>query len=567
MDPLLPLVTNLATRNREYVFFVGAGLSKDAGVKSGWDILIETLKPIYITENNPTELPENYYQHISQWYLDHATLRNLGYSEILEQLYEGDIERREYLRQFFENTQPGEAHSILAQLVKSEIIRFIFTTNFDDLLEKALDELNVPYDVIFSDDILRASKSWDKVKTCRIYKLHGDYKTGRIRNTIPELERLDPAICEDFKYIIDRHGLVVIGYAGRDKGVMECFADRKPYHYPFYWQYVSKPPNNEEFRLYHELNALYSDKHKREIHLIHNASAASFFNILLAGIENLQRIVIAEGAAQSQYRAYIAGKDAKKIRALTLELITKFESLYDESATTEDLNEFYDYKFDIFQEFLNKSQFIFYYFEELLNFDLHDEAKYLITRLIQYTTRPEIRYDYEFISKSTPYYLFMNFGSLMLKNDKLTLLPLMFEFRLKLRNGTYVPLASRVSYEGQGWPHIGQKYKILKKPKFRIIGNYLLPKAVTQQDFNRFDAFVLLYIVSKNLDYHWTDGSAFFTDDFMDTYLKYFDTQITTIDEATNLMKKLRFKVSDQAYSDTFEAMLEHVKGRFSQKQ
>ena len=44
MDSLLPLITNLSTKNRDYAVFVGAGFSKDAGVKSGWDILIETLR-------------------------------------------------------------------------------------------------------------------------------------------------------------------------------------------------------------------------------------------------------------------------------------------------------------------------------------------------------------------------------------------------------------------------------------------------------------------------------------------------------------------------------------------
>ena len=54
----------------------------------------------------------------------------------------------------------------------------------DTSSEMALDELNIDYDIIYSDDILQASISWDKVKTCRIYKLHGDYKSGKVRNTI-----------------------------------------------------------------------------------------------------------------------------------------------------------------------------------------------------------------------------------------------------------------------------------------------------------------------------------------------------------------------------------------------
>lgn len=223
MNDLLPLITNLATRNRDYVVFMGAGFSKDAGVKSGWDILIETLKPLYVDETGISELPEDYYSKIENWYLSHEKYNTLGYSEILELFYKGEIERREYLRAFFASAQPGEAHRQVALMVKNQLIRFVFTTNFDDLIEKALDELGVGYDVIFSDHILAGSKSWDKVKTCRIYKMHGDYKTGKVKNTINELKQLDPGMSDDFQYIIDRHGLIVIGYAGRDEGIMAHF--------------------------------------------------------------------------------------------------------------------------------------------------------------------------------------------------------------------------------------------------------------------------------------------------------------------------------------------------------
>ena len=204
---LVPLITNLATRNRHYVVFAGAGLSIDAGVKSGWDILIETLKDLFIKEKKIEELPENYYSEIEKWYLKHPKYSKMGYSEILSLMYEGDVERKEYLKEFFINEVPGESHRQLAQMVKNNLVRFIFTTNFDDLIEKGLRDIGITdFDVIHTDDQLMQLQSWEKVKTCRIYKLHGDYKSGRIRNTIEELKSLSEGIKEDFEYIIDRHG-------------------------------------------------------------------------------------------------------------------------------------------------------------------------------------------------------------------------------------------------------------------------------------------------------------------------------------------------------------------------
>jgi hypothetical protein len=44
INPIIPLSYNLSDGRRKYVLFCGAGISKDAGVPTGWDILLETLR-------------------------------------------------------------------------------------------------------------------------------------------------------------------------------------------------------------------------------------------------------------------------------------------------------------------------------------------------------------------------------------------------------------------------------------------------------------------------------------------------------------------------------------------
>ncbi|MCH7619742.1 MAG: SIR2 family protein, partial [Candidatus Marinimicrobia bacterium] len=367
-DNLVPLITNLASRNRDYVIFVGAGLSKDAGVRSGWDILIETLKPLYLEENKLEELPEDHYQLIQEWYLNHKEIEQLGYSEILELMYKGNIERRDYLKKFFVDVRPGEAHRQLALMVKNELIRFIFTTNFDDLIEKALEEIDIHnYDVIFSEDQLQETSSWDKVRVCRIYKLHGDYKTGKVRNTIEELKSLSPLISEDFQYIIDRHGLIVIGYAGRDEGIMQHFLKREPYAYPFYWQNRKHPEDEKEFKFYYDMLNKYKNEHKREIIFIKNDSASKFLSELNEGVGKLERVLVASEGGQEKFEEYVVNSDERKIRAMTIELSNRFKQLYDQCTEKEDLDRHFSYKFEVFSEFIGEIGFVFEYVDVLLN--------------------------------------------------------------------------------------------------------------------------------------------------------------------------------------------------------
>jgi hypothetical protein len=46
INPILPLSYNLADGKKKYVLFCGAGVSKDAGIPTGWEILLETLRHI-----------------------------------------------------------------------------------------------------------------------------------------------------------------------------------------------------------------------------------------------------------------------------------------------------------------------------------------------------------------------------------------------------------------------------------------------------------------------------------------------------------------------------------------
>lgn len=237
INPMMPLAVNLADGRRRFILFCGAGVSKDAGIPSGWDILIDTLSKIYQQEQKGNGKFSK--KEVEKWYLHTEGLKNVSYSEILDLVYPGMEQKRLYLNSFFEGKQAGETHKTIAKMVRTGLIRFIITTNFDNLIEKALDMegLNDKYSVISTNDQAKNSDTWDKVEVCRIYKVHGDKDQGPIRNSPTELEKLDEYIERDFQELINRHGVIVLGYAGEDEGVMKCFERREYHRYPIYWQY------------------------------------------------------------------------------------------------------------------------------------------------------------------------------------------------------------------------------------------------------------------------------------------------------------------------------------------
>jgi len=85
------------------------------------------------------------------------------------------------------------------------------------------------------------SKPWNKEDVCRIYKMHGTIEKGIIRNTKKDLMRLPKELVKDCLDVIERHGMIVLGYAANkeDKAVSDIFNQRKFKGYTLYWASIS----------------------------------------------------------------------------------------------------------------------------------------------------------------------------------------------------------------------------------------------------------------------------------------------------------------------------------------
>lgn len=239
VDPILPLSISIAEGERTYAFFLGSGISNKAGIPTGKKILRETIKLLYKMENEGLEVKD---EEVEEWFKE-SEYADWGYSEILEELYPSKEDRRNFLENFFLGKIPTESHHIIAEMVEKKLVKVIITTNFDRLMEQALEKKGIAYDVVSSEKDLLELKPREH-SNCRIFKLHGDYQKFNIKNTKDELKKLEKGIFDEFKDILNSYGIVVIGYGGLDNGVMNCFEKRNNPRYTLYW--VSRESLNDK---------------------------------------------------------------------------------------------------------------------------------------------------------------------------------------------------------------------------------------------------------------------------------------------------------------------------------
>lgn len=229
IDPILPLSISIAEGMGTYAIFLGSGTSRPSGIPTGGDILQDAIKVLFKLENSVEEADDD---EINEWFNESA-FKDYTYSNILEELCPSREERRKFLERHFEGKHPTESHYLIADLVKRGLVKVIVTTNFDRLMEDALRSKDIPYTIISSDEELETSHPREH-SNCWVLKLHGDYKRLNIKNTAKELEKLGDGIEKEFQEIVDRYGLIVMGYSGSDEGVMSCLGKRNS-KYTLYW--------------------------------------------------------------------------------------------------------------------------------------------------------------------------------------------------------------------------------------------------------------------------------------------------------------------------------------------
>jgi hypothetical protein len=215
LDPIVTLAFSMRSGSGVYVPVLGSGISQAAEIPTGWEILLD------LTRRVATALGEDAGEDPARWYQQRFG-SDANYSTLLAHLAATPAERNLVLRRYFEPTEedknagrktPTAAHKALAKLAAKGYVRIFVTTNFDRLLETALEAEGVQPQVISTTGHLAGALPFVHSR-CTVVKVNGDYLDVRLRNTATELARYDRAMVRYLRRIFDEHGLIMCGWSG-----------------------------------------------------------------------------------------------------------------------------------------------------------------------------------------------------------------------------------------------------------------------------------------------------------------------------------------------------------------
>jgi hypothetical protein len=155
------------------------------------------------------------------------------YAVAFEAAYPNANDRWTYIEQAVRRGVPSFGHRVFAALISTGRVSCIFTTNFDPLIERATvitDELQPAREqahltVAALDSAERAERClWDSTWPL-LAKLHGDYQSDQLKNVPAELIEQNARLRHVLMGSCRRFGLVVVGYSGRDRSVMDAVED------------------------------------------------------------------------------------------------------------------------------------------------------------------------------------------------------------------------------------------------------------------------------------------------------------------------------------------------------
>lgn len=212
LPPFDALALSLHHSPGVHAILVGSGLSRAAGIPTGWEITIDMIRRLAALDDIKEQ------DDWAKWYRDKYGTEP-SYSEIIAALASTSAERRAILQSYIEPPEgedirkPTKAHHAIARLVVSGAVRVVITTNFDRLIENALRDAGVEPTVIASDDAISGATPLVHSK-CTVIKVHGDYLDARIKNTDAELEEYSRAMNALLDQVFDNFGLLIVGWSG-----------------------------------------------------------------------------------------------------------------------------------------------------------------------------------------------------------------------------------------------------------------------------------------------------------------------------------------------------------------
>ena len=229
---LAHLIVNRNGRTPNFALLLGAGASATSGISTAGDLIAIWRRMLYRRFGEDKE----YHEWLdSQYWHRHED----EYSILFESIYDQPSQRRVFIEECVKDARPNWGYVYLTNLLLRRFFDVVFTTNFDDLLNESC--------YLYSEGLRPIVAAHDSVVQGirvtsgrpKIIKLHGDFLYDNIKNTLSELETLEINTKNKLGQFAQEYGLVVVGYSGRDRSVMDTveylLRDEQNYKQGVYW--------------------------------------------------------------------------------------------------------------------------------------------------------------------------------------------------------------------------------------------------------------------------------------------------------------------------------------------
>src|SRR5690606_14113461 len=210
--------------NQSFDFFLGAGASISSGIHSGSDLVWQFKRELLSVSGKingkkfqDLKIESNKKIIQSHFAEEDAKVSN-SYSYYFEKCYPDPLVRQEFLANLVKDKKPSIGFMCLSTLVSKQKINTVWTTNFDDLIEKAISKLDISCQVVSPENAKSVQNYRNDIPT--VVKLHGDFRYDALQNTDEELQQLEENLHNYFLQAATQRGLLVVGYSGSDESVL-----------------------------------------------------------------------------------------------------------------------------------------------------------------------------------------------------------------------------------------------------------------------------------------------------------------------------------------------------------
>lgn len=228
-------IKHYTSNSSQMMWFLGAGVSRTAGMPTATDIIWDLKLKIYCREENQNidshDINNDNIKSTIQNYMDSKGYPSLWspeeYTFYFELTFGSDYTaQQQYLTDKLNDKKVilNIGHRALAGLIKLQKAKVVFTTNFDHVLEKAYSQVcNSNISAFHLEGSYAALTALNQEQFPIYAKVHGDFKYKSLKNLSADLVKNDEEIQKCFTAASNRYGMIITGYSGRDENVMKMF--------------------------------------------------------------------------------------------------------------------------------------------------------------------------------------------------------------------------------------------------------------------------------------------------------------------------------------------------------